>query len=72
MIHASEIEAIIAPELEALGLYCFGWFIMEDSPFTGSRAVLIGNRPDNGVHHMWEVFSTSAEFSDNKANALDR
>jgi hypothetical protein len=72
MRSSKAIENELAPALEALGLFCFGWFVMADEPFTGHKAVLIGNRAEGGTHGMWKVFQASAEFVDCSPNSLDR
>lgn len=66
------MEKDLAPALEALGLFCFGWFVMSDDPFAGHKAMLIGNRADGGKHGMWSVFRQSPEFADGLPDPLDR
>ncbi len=72
MTDSRTIEQEMAPALEALGLFFFGWFVMADAPFTGRKAALIGNRAKDGRHGMWEAFSSSPEYLDGKSNAMDR
>ncbi len=72
MTDCTDIEKKLAPALEALGLFCFGWFVMADDPFAGRRAVLVGNHAQEGKHAMWEAFRKSAEYSDTKPDAMDR
>jgi len=67
-----ELEQELAPALEALGLFCFGWFVMAEAPFAGRKAVLIGNRADDGAHPMWNAFAASPEYQDRRSNAMDR
>lgn len=69
---STEIEAEMAPALQALGLFCLGWFVMADSPFENRKAVLIGNHANNGTHDMFRIFSRSREATDGRPDPLDR
>jgi hypothetical protein len=74
------INSIMAERLHPVGLDIFGWFLVPNAEFRFGRdqemenypAVLIGNRPMNGAHRMWPVFSVSPEYSDGEAQPLDR
>lgn len=74
MAHKSltTIEVELAPVLGELGLFSFGWLVMPDAPFAGRKAMLIGNRADNGRHLMWDVFTQSPEFLDSRLDPLNR
>lgn len=72
VLPASEIEAELSPLLEPVGLSVFGWFLMDEAPFNGRAAMLIGNGPVDGAHPMWDAFSGSREHHDGEPDALDR
>lgn len=72
LIQSKDFEAALDPMLRALGLSCFGWFVMDEAPFAGHKAVLVGNHALEDTHAMWDVFSSSPEYGDGLANSLDR
>ncbi|MGB7286164.1 MAG: hypothetical protein WBC71_04455, partial [Salaquimonas sp.] len=71
-MNSRQLENEMAPALDALGLFSFGWFVMTDAPFSGRKAVLIGNGAANETHKMWENFRGSPEYGDGQADPLNR
>ncbi len=72
MIESNQIEEKLVPELNALGLFCFGWLMMDVEPFKSKTAMLVGNRAGNSAHKMWGILKASPEFKDGKRDPLNR
>ena len=71
-IDCKEIETEMAPALDALGLFCFGWFVMADAPFTGRKASLIGNHALGDRTTCGRSFSQVAGISGRAGQSMDR
>lgn len=76
MVEADSLHQELEILLGGSGLYVLGWFQLEDGEveaFDGpTSAALIGNRPYDGRHAMWEAFVSSHEFADGLDDPLDR